>query len=113
MVYLEESSNNYIVKVNSYPFLRSELWNKEKGIVRIYGQDNNREKINEIRYPKKYYNREYITGNILPKYETCPLCNIGRKMNNNNKIATLGILAGIIFGGILFISILNLKRRNK
>jgi len=75
--FLYEDIDDYVVSVNHYPFHREELWNEEKGIVRVYGRDGEMEKINSIRYPKRYYTEEYIQEHILPKYNDCPRCTIG------------------------------------
>lgn len=119
--FIYEDDNDYIVSVNNLPFHREELWNKEKGIVRIYGKDGNREKINYVKYPKKYYNKYYLEHKILPKYENCPKCkfgdeiqeeetskfmdnyhNIKKKIVDNQKyiVATLSIIVILIIFGV-------------
>lgn len=82
MVDLFERLDDFVIEVNNYPFLKREIWNKEKGIVRVYGRDGDRKKINRVIYPKKHYNRVYMEENILKEYDVCPLCNIGVPITN-------------------------------
>ena len=77
MVDLFERLEDFVVEVNNYPYYSSELWNKEKGIIRVYGRDGNKRKINRVIYPKKHYTKSYIEDNILKEYDVCPLCDIG------------------------------------
>lgn len=80
-----ERINDFVILVNSYPFYERELWDRNKGIVRVWGRDKDVRKINYVIYPKKYYTKEYIETNILPKYNTCPKCQIGENIINENK----------------------------
>lgn len=81
---LIERVSDFIIFVNDFPYLRTEMWNSNKGIVRVYGKDGSKEKINYVIYPKKYYDRQYIEENIIPKYENCTLCKIGKDISNIN-----------------------------
>lgn len=110
---IRETPTDFIIDINSYPFHRKELWNREKGIIRIYGKDGNMEKINQVIYPKKYYTYEYIESNILDKYEDCPLCKVGKEMSENKGISGLGIAAGIILGVTLIASLVNIWNKYK
>lgn len=75
---LIERLDDFIVMVNSYPFLEREEMNG--GIVRVYGKDGTKKKINYVIYPKPLYTKEYIEGNILEQYNECPLCKIGTEI---------------------------------
>lgn len=77
MVDLFERLDDFVVEVNNYPFHRKQTIDKIKGIIRVYGRDGDREKINRVIYPKKHYTIEYIEENILKQYDNCPLCDIG------------------------------------
>ena len=117
MVELYERLNDFVVEVNHYPFHRTEVIDKHKGIVRVYGKDGSKEKINSVRYSKPYYTEAYIRENILSKYEDCPLCRIGqdikkpikRELPNNTKLPA--ILMGV--AGIFSIPLLLYAARKK
>lgn len=81
MVELFERVNDFLVSVNNYPYHRTEVISKQKGITRIYGKDGDKEKINYVTYSKDHYNKDYIENKIIPQYEDCPLCKIGRNLN--------------------------------
>lgn len=81
MTFIFEDPEYFIVSKNDLPFHREEVWDEEKGIIRVWGRDGNKEKINYIKYPKEHYTREYIEKKVLPKYESCPLCHIGKEIS--------------------------------
>jgi len=86
MVKLIERMNDYVVMVNTYPYLKREVVDKKNGIVRVYGLDGDLQKINYVIYPKNHYTRQYIEDNILHKYETCPLCHIGVEIDADKRV---------------------------
>ena len=102
MVDLFERLNDFVVEINRYPYYRTEVIDENKGIVRVYGRDGDKEKINSVRYSKPYYSRSYIEENILSKYNDCPLCKIGQdlyvkpKKEVSHKIKTPSIALSII-----------------
>lgn len=125
VVRLIERLNDYVIMVNSYPYLEREVMDKKNGIIRVYGLDGDLKKINYVVYPKSNYTRQYIEDNVLHQYETCPLCNIGvevdaekripyePKISVNKKISyqKKGLIATIIVGlSIIPIGILLLRR---
>lgn len=77
---LIDEPNHYVISVNNLPYHREELWDEDKGIIRVWGKDFDNERINYIKYPKENYEREYIEKNVMPKYETCKLCEVGQKI---------------------------------
>lgn len=78
---LIERLHDFVIFVNTFPYHSREVWDKEKGIVRIYGKDHDRKKINYVIYPKKYFDYYEMKERILPQYEDCPLCKIGTVIN--------------------------------
>jgi len=86
MPHITEDLDYFIINVNDFPFYRTENWRPDKGIIRIYGQDyEGKERINQVKYPKLNYTREYIEENVLHKYDTCPLCQIGREIESDSE----------------------------
>jgi len=91
MVHLEDWHPNYwIVVIN--PDLspsRTEKDFKKEGIIAFFGLDFSEdqfvEKLTYVFYPKSEYSREYVESVILPQYDECPLCKIGRNINFINK----------------------------
>lgn len=83
MAYLIERMNDFVVMVNNYPYHRTELIDGKRGIIRVYGRDDSMEKINYVTYKKPYYTEKYLKENVLPRYEGCPLCRIGRDIQNS------------------------------
>lgn len=94
MPYLTESQDSYIVNVNSYPYLRKEqkIGHNNKERIIYYGRDNNREKINKVIYPKKYYTKKYIMDNIMYRYKSCPVCNFGRNIKSSKNDSDIPII---------------------
>jgi len=117
MVDLFERLNDFVVEINQYPYYRTEVIDKDKGIIRVYGRDGDNEKINSVRYSKPYYSRSYIEENILPKYENCPLCKIGQtlyikpKKELSTRVKTPLITSSVI--GLLLIPIILVLMRKK
>ena len=104
MVKLYDRLNDFLVEVNNYPYHRTEIVDKKRGVVRTYGKDGNKEKINSVRYSKKHYSEDYIRENILPQYENCPLCRIGQDI----KEPRMKELSGNIKAPAMVISIIGL-----
>lgn len=86
-----------------------------KGVTAQFGLnpygDEDIEKLMYIDYPTDVYSREYMKESIIPQYDDCPLCKIGREKkkivdldnkNSNNLIIGGTIISFIIFGGFLF-----------
>lgn len=85
MVELYSRLNDFVVDINHFPYHRTEVIDKSRGIIRVYGKDGDKEKINNVRYAKPYYTEEYIRENILPQYEDCRLCVIGQDIQAPKK----------------------------
>ncbi len=85
MVDIFETPEFIYVMINQFPYYSHE--DMEKGIVRIYGRDGNRKKINYVKYPTKHYTKEYVEKHIVPQYEDCPKCLVGEEIVNvTNKL---------------------------
>lgn len=83
MVHLIERLDDFVVMVNNYPYHRTEIIDKKRGIERVYGRDGSVEKINYVIYKKPYYTKEYLEREVMPKYERCPLCTFGEEIGNS------------------------------
>jgi len=87
---LKEGFTEWEVIINQdLQFIRSEIW--KHGIKRYWGYDKNSEtqKLMFVQYPKKLFSRKDMER-ILPKYNKCKLCQVGKKFikgkNNNTSI---------------------------
>jgi len=81
-----ETPDFIYVFINNLPYYDTEIVDKEKGIVRIYGRDGDKMKINYVKYPTKHYTKEYIEKYIIQQYDDCQLCKVGKNIEKNVKI---------------------------
>ena len=68
--------------VNDFPSYDKVWENQEKGVVRYRGRDGDYAKTNYVKYPTSHFTEEYIRKNVLHRYDKCPKCTIGEKINN-------------------------------
>ncbi len=86
MTNITESPDFIYIWINTFPPLGSEEVKGGKGIIRHYGRDGDRKKLNYVMYPTKHYTRKYVEENILQQYDNCRLCNIGTLITPTSKI---------------------------
>ncbi|KKN07800.1 hypothetical protein LCGC14_1063380 [marine sediment metagenome] len=126
MLEVVETLDFIYVFINDFPPLRHEELRDTKGIIRHYGRDDNKEKINYVKYPTKYYTKEYIEAHIEEWYGDCKLCKIGIDIENDKymiskiihkvpsiKINNEGLRVGITVGILSIIPFLLLLIKKK
>lgn len=127
---LIERLDDFVIMIQSLPYHSEEVWDKEHGIVRVYGKDGSKKKINYVIYPKKHYTKEYLEDNVMHKYDECPECKVGtiippkikktdeiktfvsEKIKTEKKSSLIGIILGlsIIPVGLLFLARVRKKK---
>ncbi|MCP4762570.1 MAG: hypothetical protein GY870_12390 [archaeon] len=105
MINVFDRIDDIVVEINNYPYFRTETIDENRGIVRIYGRDGTKEKLNRVIYSKPYYNEEYVKKYVVPQYDGCQICTIGNDIDeqikkdmaidSNNSIVLLSML-GIV-----------------
>jgi len=76
---LNELATRWEVIINRLPYHKTEV---KKGRVIIWGRDGNIMKINQVYYPKLFYSKERVQQLIKDYYQNCPMCYIGKSINN-------------------------------
>jgi hypothetical protein len=76
MAQLSENGSFWIIIINpNLPSTRRTEW--KKGIIRQWGRDGRKEKLKYVYYPKSEFNRADMVR-IVPKYNSCRLCEVGQ-----------------------------------
>lgn len=85
MTRLKEENRWWIVEINpTLPHTSTTKWKND--IIRMWGTDwKGNEKLIQVLYPKKEYSKEYIEEVIMPQYDECKLCQIGRSISKKLK----------------------------
>jgi len=88
---LKEGFTEWEIIINQdLKFIRTEIW--KHGIKRYWGYDKNSktQKLMFVQYPKKTFSRKDMER-ILPKYNKCKLCKVGKKFikGKNNTTTTM------------------------
>ena len=98
---LKDEGNFWEVVINpDLEFFRAEQW--KRGIKRFYGWDpkTKTQKLMFVHYPKSEFSRSDMKR-ILPKYDSCPLCTVGKKfINGKNQDINMTPTVIDVFGKI-------------